>query len=424
MDKPPFDLDAFYQEHAISPKAPNGADPIPALPDDVSAFPINPADIPPRDWIVPGLMMRRHLSVLVAPPASGKSLLTLQLAITIALGLSWGGWIARKPETVIVINVEDDHAEMRRRLAVAAEEMGADQAELVDRIRLMNDAEGLVVTKFDQRTKAVTRTPVVGQLVERVLARGAGVVIADPFSETFEGEEDNTAMKWAAVAWREVARQSMSSVMLVHHTKKYSNSAEMAGNIDAARGGGALVGTARIMSTLYSMTKEEAEVFDISEREQSLYLRHDDAKNNYAIPGQATKWFKKKTVAFDNGRDNVPGDDVGVLVPWSPPSAFEGLSVETVNKALDVIDAGLIDENGRSTGQRYTISDKGGERWVVPVIQAWFGCGGGRAKSIARTWLENGLLVVEDYHDPAVRKHRQGLKVVNTKRPGGAPTPI
>lgn len=423
MDKPPFDLDAFYQEHAISPKATNGTAPSAPL-TKRSAFPCNAADIPPRDWIIPGLMMRRHLSVLVAPPGSGKSLLTLQLAIAVALGVKWGGWIVRKPEKVMVINVEDDHDEMRRRLAAAAQEMGVHQTELVDRIFLLDAPESIVVTKFDPRTKAVLRMPVVEQLAEDVRADGVGVVIADPFAETFEGDEDNTAMKWAAVAWREVARQSMSSVMLVHHTRKYSNSSEMAGSIDAARGGGALVGTARIMSTLYSMTEAEAREFDISEDEHNLYLRHDDAKNNYAISGQLTKWFKKKTVYLDNGHDNIPGDAVGVLVPWSSPSLFEGVSSETVNRALDIIDAGLIGENGGATGQRYSIAEKSGERWVVPVIQTWLGCGPDKAKGIARTWLQNGLLVAAEYHDPAVRKHRQGLKVDNTKRPGGTPTPI
>ena len=37
----------------------------------------------------------------------------------------------------------------------------------------------------------------------------------------------------------------------------------MAGEADASRGGGALIGTARIMSTLFNMTEEEAKVFDI-----------------------------------------------------------------------------------------------------------------------------------------------------------------
>jgi hypothetical protein len=61
----------------------------------ISAFPIAESAIPPRDWIVPGLLIKRHLGVLVAPPGSGKSLLTLQWAIMIALGLKWGGWTVR-----------------------------------------------------------------------------------------------------------------------------------------------------------------------------------------------------------------------------------------------------------------------------------------------------------------------------------------
>ena len=63
-------------------------------------------------------------------------------------------------------------------------------------------------------------------------------------------------MKWAGILWREVARKTGAAMWLVHHTKKYAGS--MAGDQDASRGGGALIGTARIMSTLFDMTEDEA----------------------------------------------------------------------------------------------------------------------------------------------------------------------
>jgi hypothetical protein len=41
-----------------------------------------------------------------------------------------------------------------------------------------------------------------------------------------------------------------------------------------------------------------------------------------------------------------------------------------------------------------------------------------QAREIVRTWVENGLLVSEDYDDPVERKRLPGLKVDPTKRPG------
>ena len=41
-----------------------------------------------------------------------------------------------------------------------------------------------------------------------------------------------------------------------------------------------------------------------------------------------------------------------------------------------------------------------------------------QAREIVRTWVQNGLLVVEEYDDPIQRRALPGLKVDNTKRPG------
>src|SRR5262245_16783081 len=68
----------------------------------VLVLPINEQAIPVRDWIIPGLFLRRHVTVLVAPSGSGKSLLTLQLGLSCAQGRPWAGWLPRKRERVLV----------------------------------------------------------------------------------------------------------------------------------------------------------------------------------------------------------------------------------------------------------------------------------------------------------------------------------
>ena len=42
----------------------------------------------------------------------------------------------------------------------------------------------------------------------------------------------------------------------------------------------------------------------------------------------------------------------------------------------------------------------------------------GQAREMIRTWLKNGVLVVESYENPKTRKRVSGLLVDNTKRPG------
>ena len=115
-----------------------------------------------------------------------------------------------------------------------------------------------MVAKADSRTKTVTRTPMLEAIVETILVGGFDIVIVDPFAETFAGDENsNSELKWAGVLWREVARRTNCAVMLVHHTKKYAQ--DMAGDMDAGRGGGSLSGVARMVGTLFPMTAKEAE---------------------------------------------------------------------------------------------------------------------------------------------------------------------
>ena len=57
----------------------------------VPAFPITAKDIPVRPWLIPGQLIRNHVSVLVAPPGSGKSLFTLQMALCASTAMPWSG---------------------------------------------------------------------------------------------------------------------------------------------------------------------------------------------------------------------------------------------------------------------------------------------------------------------------------------------
>ena len=67
-----------------------------------------------------------------------------------------------------MVNAEDDHDEMCRRLCAAAKDMDVDQDQLVDRICLADAPENIVIAKIDHRNKAVIRTPLVETAVTTI----------------------------------------------------------------------------------------------------------------------------------------------------------------------------------------------------------------------------------------------------------------
>lgn len=379
-------------------------------------FPINITDVPPRPWIIPGLTMHGHLSILVAPGGSGKSQLTLQMGIITALGMDWAGWKPRKPQKVLIINAEDDRDEMRRRLYAAAEHMNIDQESLRGKLLIAKNIDDIVIAQSDPKTKAVHRTPKFDQLRRAIQAQNIGLVVVDPFAETFIGDENaNSEIKWAAATWRALARVTDCSVYLVHHTKKHAGA--MAGDPDASRGGGSIINTARVVSTLFTMTADDAASLGVDEDERHRYVRFDDAKANLTLITNKAKWFEKVGVNINNGRAGIPSDEIGVLSPWSPPSAFENITSSQVNLCLDRIRDGIPGENP-SSPQFYTFSKTSLLRYVGTVVGEVLGVDANRAERITKTWRLNGLLAEETFSDPVRNKTTKVVRVVESKRPG------
>lgn len=388
----------------------------------VDAFDFEEADIPVRPWLVPGALLAGYTHMLAAPGGSGKSLFTLQLACALAAGIEWGGFAPRKRYRSIVVNVEDDIHEQRRRLSAAARVMGLDPRTLRGWIYLVDASQGIVVAGRDPNKGSLVTTPVTEKLRSFITENSIDVLWADPFAETFEGDEnDNSEVKWAMKIWRdEIARQTKAAVYLVHHTTKYA--ANGAGDANVIRGAGAIVNSTRISATLMPMTADEATAIGIDQSERHLFVRYDDAKSNQSLKTNTAKWFRKESVELTNGTGFEEPDEVGALVPWTPPNAFDGISTASINMALDRIDEGIIDSDGVVTGVRYTSSTRGGSResgrWAGGLLMEMLGTTEAQAKKMLASWVKTGVLVEQNYHCPEQRRERNGLFAPYDKRPG------
>jgi len=358
--------------------------------------------IPTRPWIIPGLLMRGHLSLMAAPGGTGKSVLTICVAIALATGKPWANWKPRKQCKVLLINSEEDMDEMQRRTIAAAVKMGVNLGEIKDNLHVPNVSE-MIIAEYDKRTRDMIVTPRVDNLIKLIKREVFDVVIVDPFTETFRGEETNLELKWVGAEWRKIARITSSGIWLVHHTRKYSK--DMAGDVDAARGGTALPNIVRVATTLFPMTEKEATIYGIKIEERHMYVRHDDAKTNYDSPSGMARWFRMDTVILQNQHDDIPGDNVGVPMPWKPPMEI-GIAPDKIMGLIAKIDRGIYDADGVFTGEYYTwnknqTAGDSFNRWVGRLVCKELGCNELQAMKIINDLRNRNELMQFEYKNSA-----------------------
>jgi hypothetical protein len=337
------------------------------------------------------------------------------MGLAFADGQPWANWRPRGALRVMIINSEDDLNEMTRRFVAAGRLMEFDEESVADKIVLIENPQDIVIAKLKPSTKILIRTPLFDQLVAAIRQHGVDWLVVDPFAETFEGDEnDNSQLKWAGILWREVARATNVAIMLVHHTKKYATG--MAGDVDAARGASALIGVARIVSTLFPMSTTEAEAMGVKADDRPDFLRYDDAKANLNRKSPFAKWFKKQTITLDNARPDLdlPADEVGALVPWKPAGLMDGISDGDITRFMNRLDQGLLDAHGAPTGEFYTLSTRKQSehemnRWLGELVMQFFKINETkRAADMIKAWRTAipPRLIETEYWSPRARKSR------------------
>jgi hypothetical protein len=166
---------------------------------------------------------------------------------------------------------------------------------------------------------------------------------------------------------------------------------------------------------------KSANAFNINPDDRHAYIRLDPAKVNITRHASAATWFHIVGVPIGNATKEYPaGDTIQVVVPWSPPDTWVGVSTDTLNAILSEIDVGLRGDDGAPDGRRYSSAPSAKDKRAAwKIVQEY--CpekSEAQCREIIRTWEDNGVLVSKPYNDPGQRKERQGLYVDNAKRPG------
>lgn len=365
--------------------------------------------VEPRQWLYGKHLIRGYVSATVSPGGVGKTTLELIEAIALATARPLLGVPVRERVRVWHYNLEDPRDELMRRVWAICEHYSIPPVEL----------EGWLFLDSGRDCKMIVAEPVNGivvpavaaeQVVEQMQRWDIGVLQVDPLVKAHWAEEnDNKQIDAVLDVFADIAKRCGAAIDLVHHTRKPpSGFVATAGDINTARGAGALAGAVRSARTITPMSEKESEAFSIPFDRRGWYIRVDDAKGNMSAPSSDAVWCERHTVELSQG------DYVGVLAPWSPPDPFDELGSAAGQRVLGQINQGLPD------GQLYILmNQRGTTRWVGSLLEDE-GVSVGACKSIMRTWLRNGLLFEAEYTNPKRRKPERGLFVDATKMPSSS----
>jgi RecA-family ATPase len=152
----------------------------------VSFFATRP--VPSRDWVVPNLVPCKTVTLLTGDGGTGKSLLALQLAASVALGRDWlGNEVKQGP--VLIISAEDDEDELHRRFEAVFRSLDAAMAD-VDNLRFISLAgEDAVLGALQGERILPTQ---LFKMVEQEIADTKPVLVGyDTLADLFGGNEIN-----------------------------------------------------------------------------------------------------------------------------------------------------------------------------------------------------------------------------------------
>lgn len=269
----------------------------------------DPADIPCRDWIVPGRLLRGHVTMTVGPPGVAKSTLELTRCIAVATGRELLGESVRVAGPVIYLNQEDPFDEIQRRIAGVCLLHGIPYREVCEHLTIYS-GYGSPLRVAEVRAgrstgvRLVRPTRGATRLRELALSTGAVLIYGDPMVGLAEGLEENSNADQEGLmsVMRALATQANSAVSLTHHTGKNKNDSEAhVGMLDAARGASSLVGAVRLGFTVARMSRDTAKKMGLPWEAARRLVRFDDAKSNYSLPDSEATWYYLESVQLPNG---------------------------------------------------------------------------------------------------------------------------
>jgi hypothetical protein len=359
--------------------------------------------IPPRQWLLGTTFCRGNLSGLISAGAGGKTTVRIVQLLSAASDRSLTGEHVFVQCRVMIVCLEDDMKELRRRVWAAMLHHKVTPSDVRGSL-ILTTPRGLKIAELENKTGKVVAGGLYRALVKAVDELKLDILCIDPAVKAHSvRENDNPEIDAFASLLTDLAADKNIAIDLLSHERKAG--AVNAGDVNRGRGAGSLKDAMRLAQTLTGMSETEAATLGVCEVDRMFLVRLDNAKVNIAPPSRTATWFHLVGVNLGNGSALYPnGDNVQTVELWKPAPLFDRLSSADLNCVLRKLGAGMGD------GRRYSLASAAKDRAAWRAVQEKFPeLAEARCRAIIAAWNKNQLFEIGDYDDPARRTKAAGI---------------
>jgi len=346
--------------------------------------------LPRREWVYGFDYIRKYISVTASAGGIGKSSLINVEMMAIATGKPLLGVAVKQQANVWIINLEDPIVEMQMRTLAVMQHYNIKPEEIKGKLFMDGEDTMQITLAAESREGLITNDALLDFMIRKVKENNIGVICLDPFVSAHLVNENNNGSIQAVVAMlRKLARDTNSSVQLVHHIRKGNGDDA---TIDSVRGAGSLIGAARAARVINRITPDDAMALGVDEHEALGLFRVDDGKANLAPPSDKAVYRRMISVEIANG------EHIGVATEFKLPDLFDGVTTK------DLYDVQRTVAEAEKNDNAYR-ADVRAKNWIGTAIAAQLDLDlekpsdKAKAKQIAKVWLQNKSLKIEEIPD-------------------------
>lgn len=180
-----------------------------------SAASLKGKPVPARQWLVPGLVPQKTVTLFSGDGGTGKSLLALQLAVAAVAGTGWVGKSVQQG-TALLISAEDDDDELHRRLDDILRAEGRSYEDVAG-LTLRSLAGEDALLAVDSQI-ALMETTLFKELERRAASDMPALIVIDTLADVYPANENDRAKVRQFVGiLRGLAIRQKCAVMLLGH---------------------------------------------------------------------------------------------------------------------------------------------------------------------------------------------------------------